>query len=193
MAAVPNRERVLRAATTVFLTEGYRSSVDRIAQRAGVAKQTVYSHFPTKDDLFKEVAREVVKGVLVELDAAPQDLRASLVRFGFAYRNRILSAEGVATFRTLVPEIPRFRALAKAMYAASAGETVRRLARRLETAMRAGELRRDEPQFAAELLLGMLTGQDRIKRLFCVLDRADPDSQHTARIVECFLRAYSPA
>jgi TetR/AcrR family transcriptional repressor of mexJK operon len=191
MAAVPNRERVLRAATTVFLTEGYRSSVDRIAQRAGVAKQTVYSHFPTKDDLFKEVAREVVKGVLVELDAAPLDLRASLVRFGFAYRRRILSDEGIATFRTLVPEIPRFRALAKAMYAASAGETVRRLARRLETAMRAGELRRDEPQFAAELLLGMLTGQDRIKRLFCVLDRADTDARHTARIVDCFLRSYA--
>src|SRR5690242_4728296 len=116
MSAVPNRERVLRAATAAFLMDGYRSSVDSIAQRAGVAKQTVYSHFPSKDDLFKEVAREVMKGVLVELDAAPQDLRASLVRFGFAYRNRILSAEGVATFRTLVPEIPRFRALAKAMY-----------------------------------------------------------------------------
>jgi len=191
MSAVPNRERVLRAATAAFLTDGYRSSVDRIAQRAGVAKQTVYSHFPSKDELFKEVAREVMKGVLVELDAAPRDLRASLVRFGFAYRNRILSAEGVATFRTLVPEIPRFRALAKAMYNASAGETVRRLSRRLELAMRAGELRRDEPQFAAELLLGMLTGQDRIKRLFCVLDRADADSQHTARIVDCFLRAYA--
>jgi TetR/AcrR family transcriptional repressor of mexJK operon len=191
MSAVPHRERVLRAATTAFLTDGYRSSVDNIAQRAGVAKQTVYSHFASKDDLFKEVAREVMKGVLVELDTAPQDLRASLVRFGFAYRNRILSAEGVATFRTLVPEIPRFRALAKAMYAASAGETVRRLSRRLEAAMRSGELRRDEPQFAAELLLGMLTGQDRIKRLFCVLDRADADSQHTARIVDCFLRAYA--
>ena len=191
MSAVPNRERVLRAATAAFLSDGYRSSVDSIAQRAGVAKQTVYSHFPSKDELFKEVAREVMKGVLVELDAAPRDLRASLVRFGFAYRNRILSAEGVATFRTLVPEIPRFRALAKGMYSASAGETVRRLSRRLEAAMRSGELRRDEPQFAAELLLGMLTGQDRIKRLFCVLDRADTDSQHTARIVDCFLRAYA--
>jgi TetR/AcrR family transcriptional repressor of mexJK operon len=191
MSAVPNRERVLRAATAAFLTDGYRSSVDRIAQRAGVAKQTVYSHFPSKDDLFKEVAREMVKGVLVELEAAPHDLRAGLVRFGFAYRRRILSDEGVATFRTLVPEIPRFRTLAKAMYAASAGETVRRLAQRLEAAMRAGTLRREEPQFAAELLLGMLTGQDRVKRLFCVLDRPDSDARHTSRIVDCFLRVYS--
>jgi len=188
---VANRERVLRAATSAFLKSGYASSVDQIARRAGVAKQTVYHHFPSKDLLFKEVARELVKGVLVELDAEP-DLRAGLVRFGFAYRRRILSAEGIATFRTLVPEIPRFRALAKAMYANSAGETVRRLAEHLAAAMRAGLLRRDEPEFAAELLLGMLTGQDRIKRLFCVLARGDADARHAERIVDCFLRAYAP-
>src|SRR3954469_19442479 len=117
-----NRERVLRAATASFLKRGYGSSVDLIARRAGVAKQTVYHHFQSKDVLFKEVARELAKGILIELDTAPQDLRASLVRFGVAYRRRILSADGLATFRTLVPEIPRFRALAKAMYANSAGE-----------------------------------------------------------------------
>jgi TetR/AcrR family transcriptional repressor of mexJK operon len=187
-----NRERVLRAATSSFLKRGYGSSVDLIARRAGVAKQTVYHHFPSKDLLFKEVARELAKRILIELDTAPQDLRSSLVRFGSAYRRRILSAEGVATFRTLVPEIPRFRALAKAMYANSAGETVRRLAEHFETAMQAGKLRRDEPQFAAELFLGMLTGQDRIKRLFCVMPRGDSDPAHAARIVDCFLRAYSP-
>ena len=189
--AVANRERLLRAATSSFLAHGYGSSVEHIARRAGVAKQTVYSHFASKDALFKEVARELVKGILIELEAEPQDLRAGLVRFGLAYRRRILSAEGIATFRTLMPEIPRFRALAKAMYANSAGETVRRLAQHLEAAMRAGKLRRDEPEFAAELLLGMLTGQDRIKRLFCVLDRADTDARHTARIVDCFLRSYA--
>ena len=190
--AVANRERLLRAATSSFLAHGYGSRVEHIARRAGVAKQTVYSHFASKDALFKEVARELVKGILIELEAEPQDLRAGLVRFGLAYRRRILSAEGIATFRTLMPEIPRFRALAKAMYANSAGETVRRLAEHLEAAMRAGKLRRDEPEFAAELLLGMLTGQDRIKRLFCVLDRPDADARHAARIVDCFLRAYSP-
>src|SRR2546423_13956820 len=100
--SLENRERVLRAATSSFLARGYGSSVDAIARRAGVAKQTVYHHFPSKDELFKEVARELVKGILIELDAEPQDFRAGLVRFGAAYRRRILSAEGIATFRTLV-------------------------------------------------------------------------------------------
>src|SRR5260221_499438 len=112
MAAIPNRERVLRAATASFLLDGYRSSVERIARRAGVAKQTVYSHFPSKDHLFKEVARELAKRVLVQLETGPEDLRAGLIRFAVAYRSRVLNAEGIAMFRTLVAEIPRFRSLA---------------------------------------------------------------------------------
>lgn len=187
-----NRERVLRAATSSFLSRGYGSSVDYIAQRAGVAKQTVYHHFPSKDLLFKAVARELAKAVLVELEAAPADLRESLLRFALAYRKRVLGPQGIAVFRTLVPEIPRFRALARSMYAESAGETVRRLTEHLARAMDAGELRRDDPEFAAELLLGMLVGQERLKRLFGVAPSGEAEPRRAARIVDCFLKAFSP-
>ena len=186
-----NRERVLRAATSSFLAHGYRSSVDQIAQRAGVAKQTVYHHFRSKDALFQEVARELVKHVLVGLEAEPQDLRAGLLRFARAYRKRVLGAQGVATFRAVVPEVPRFPALARAMYAGSAGALVERLAAYLAKAMAAGRLRRDDPELAAELLLGMLVGHDRLKRLFGVAC-PEKEPRRSARIVECFLRAYSP-
>lgn len=187
-----NRERVLRAATSSFLARGYASSVDHIARRAGVAKQTVYAHFPSKDALFKQVAHDLVRRVLVELEGEPQELRAGLVRFAVAYRERVLSAQGIATFRTVLPEIQRFPALARSMYAASAGEMVRQLADYLGRAMRAGELRRDDPQFAAELLLGMLTGHDRIKRLFGVERANGADPARSRQIVDCFLRAYQP-
>ncbi len=185
-----NRERVLRAATSSFLAHGYGSSVDDIARRAGVAKQTVYAHFPSKDALFKQVAHDLTRRVLVELEGEPKDLRAGLIRFAVAYRDRALSAEGIATFRAVMPEVPRFRALAKSMYAASAGEMVRQLAAYLERAMRAGKLKRDDPAFAAELLLGMLVGHDRMKRLFGVPSQNGADAERSARIVDAFLRAY---
>lgn len=188
--ALENRERVLRAATSSFLAHGYGSSVDVIARRAGVAKQTVYHHFPSKDELFKEVARDLAKRVLVELEAEPRDVRATLLRFGLAFRKRALGAQGIATFRALVPEVPRFRALAKAMYAAGAGETVRRLSAYLGRAMAAGQLRRDDAELAAELLLGMLVGHDRVKRLFGVTSSGEGEAQRATRIVDCFLRAY---
>jgi TetR/AcrR family transcriptional repressor of mexJK operon len=187
-----NRGRVLRAATSAFLAHGYRSSVEQIARRAGVAKQTVYHHFPSKDLLFKDVARELARRVLIELEDAPRDLRGALIAFGEAYRQRALGAQGIATFRTLVPEIPRFRALARAMYAASAGEMARRLAQVIGRAMDEGRLRREDPRFAAELLLGMLVGHDRIKRLFGVALAGESESGRTARIVDCFLKAFKP-
>jgi TetR/AcrR family transcriptional repressor of mexJK operon len=187
-----NRARVLRAATSSFLARGYASSVEDIARRAGVAKQTVYAHFPSKDALFKEVAHDLTRRVLVELEAEPHDLRAGLVRFALAYRERVLGAQGIATFRTVMPEIQRFRALARSMYSASAGEMVQRLADYLSGAMQGGRLRRDDPQFAAELLLGMLVGQDRIKRLFGVISHNGSDAERSAHIVDCFLRAYKP-
>jgi TetR/AcrR family transcriptional repressor of mexJK operon len=186
-----SRERVLQAATRLFLDHGYRSSVDGIATRAGVAKQTVYDHFPSKDQLFEDVARGLSQRVLVALqDRGPTALRSTLTRFALVYRRRVLGTQGIAIFRALVPEVPRFRALARSMFAASAGETQRQLAGCLREAMDAGQLRRDDPEFAAEMLLGMLVGQERMKRLFGVPRERTAEAQRVVRIVGCFLRAY---
>jgi TetR/AcrR family transcriptional repressor of mexJK operon len=76
MAAI-HRERVLRAATSSFLARGYGSSVDDIARRARVAKQTVYQHFASKDALFKEVAAELARQITVDLGNG--ELRESLL------------------------------------------------------------------------------------------------------------------
>jgi TetR/AcrR family transcriptional repressor of mexJK operon len=179
----PHRERVLRAATSSFLARGYGSSIDDIARRAGVARQTVYQHFASKDELFKAVAGDLAKRVLVELEG--EDVRRSLLRFALEYRKRALGAQGIATFRTLVPEVPRFRALARDMYANTAGEMVRRLAGFLEEKLGA-----PDPEFSAEMLLSMLTGHDRLKRLFAVPPGAEREAARTARIVDLFLKAH---
>ena len=183
--STPHRERVLRAATSSFLARGYGSSIDDIARRAGVARQTVYQHFASKDELFKAVAGDLAKRVLVELEG--EDVRRSLLRFGLEYRKRALGAQGIATFRTLVPEVPRFRALARNMYANTAGEMVRRLAEFLQQ-----KLALPDPQFAAEMLLSMLTGHDRLKRLFAVPPGAQSEAARTARIIDLFLKAHQP-
>ena len=179
-----HRERVLRAATSSFLARGYGSSVDDIARRAGVAKQTVYQHFANKDELFKAVAGDLAKRVLVKLEGG--DVRQSLIRFGVEYRKRALGTQGIATFRTLVPEVPRFRALARDMYANTAGEMVRRLAAFLKEKLGASD-----PEFSAEMLLSLLTGHDRLKRLFAVPPGPESETARAARIVDLFLKAHT--
>jgi AcrR family transcriptional regulator len=48
----PARERILETAAELFYRDGYRAvGVDKISERSGVAKMTLYRHFPSKDDL----------------------------------------------------------------------------------------------------------------------------------------------
>jgi AcrR family transcriptional regulator len=46
------RERILESAYDLFARRGIRSvGIDEVIERAGVAKATLYRHFPSKDDL----------------------------------------------------------------------------------------------------------------------------------------------
>jgi AcrR family transcriptional regulator len=48
----PTRERIIGAATKLFYSEGIRAtSVDAVAEKAGITKKTLYYHFQTKDEL----------------------------------------------------------------------------------------------------------------------------------------------
>lgn len=53
-------EKILQGALSQFLEYGYLgTSMDRIAQAAGVSKQTLYSYFGDKESLFKALIRKV--------------------------------------------------------------------------------------------------------------------------------------
>jgi AcrR family transcriptional regulator len=50
--AVPARERILTTAYTLFTRRGVRAvGTDEVIAASGVAKATLYRHFPSKDDL----------------------------------------------------------------------------------------------------------------------------------------------
>jgi TetR/AcrR family transcriptional regulator, mexJK operon transcriptional repressor len=184
------RQRLLDAACEAFREEGYQVSIDRIAVRARVARQTLYNHFPSKDALFAEVVRHAIQSVLITLDG-DGDLRATLLAFSEAYRAKILSAEGIAIFRTLTAEAPRFPALAKQFFRQGPQTTRKRLAEYLARAMKQGRLKREDPDFAAEMLTAMLADFDRLRGLMNLqTDFLKP--KKSAQVVDCFLRAFAP-
>lgn len=187
-----SRARLIQAAAEVFVEEGYRASVERVASRAGVARQTLYNHFPCKADLFREVVSQATAALLITLDADHLTLRERLLRFGTMYRDKVLSSDGLGFFRTLAAETVRFPELAASFYRTGPAQTAARLSAVLKQAMSSGEMRQGCPEFAANMLLSMLVGADRSHYLFSGDPPPDPDPQHVARIIDCYLRAFAP-
>ncbi|MCB1287260.1 MAG: TetR/AcrR family transcriptional regulator [Mycobacterium sp.] len=76
------RAAVARAALELFLERGYRATrIDDVAQRAGVAKGTVYLHFADKQALFTGVISSVLEQRVDALTAARPNADESLRDF----------------------------------------------------------------------------------------------------------------
>jgi len=55
------QEAILAAAFEVFAAHGYEATrIDEVAQRAGIAKGTIYLYFRDKDRLFQAVVRNLI-------------------------------------------------------------------------------------------------------------------------------------
>jgi AcrR family transcriptional regulator len=62
--AARNRARVLEVAYDTFASDGLSVPIDEIARRAGVGAGTVYRHFPTKEDLYRAVVENRIRGIV---------------------------------------------------------------------------------------------------------------------------------
>ena len=75
------REKILRAAVTVFAEVGFRGATTRrIAQEAGVNEITLFRHFGSKDKLLHEaISRQDLAPVFPSLPEIPQRPHAELL------------------------------------------------------------------------------------------------------------------
>jgi TetR/AcrR family transcriptional repressor of mexJK operon len=188
---VCNRERLLQAATEVFLEHGYGASVDMLVERAGVARQTFYNHFENKERLFAEAMRNCVQDIMVPLSGQSGDLNASLKAFARTYRQRVLSPQSIAKFRIIASQSQRFPEVTGEDYAQGLGMMLQKLAEFFGEAMACGKLRQDDPFFAAEMLLSMLAGVERTRMLFGVNTPPQDEERRVESIVNGFLRMFA--
>jgi len=188
---INNRERLLAAATEVFLEHGYGASVDMLIARAGVARQTFYNHFENKQSLFAEAMRNCVSDILVPLSDHSGDLRESLKRFARTYRQRVLSPQSIAKFRIVTGQAQRFPELTGEDYVLGLGQMLGSLAEFLRVVMAQGRMRKDDPVFAAEMLLSMLAGLERTRLLFGVANPPQDEALRVEQIVDGFLRMFA--
>ena len=68
-----NRERIVAAATTLFVEQGADVALDAVARAAGVGIGTLYRRFPDRHALLRAVVQDAVAAVLADIRSATED------------------------------------------------------------------------------------------------------------------------
>ncbi|MGA0602487.1 TetR/AcrR family transcriptional regulator [Caulobacter sp. KR2-114] len=159
-AAAERRDAILEAAKAVFLEEGYElASMDRIAERAGTTKRTVYDRMGPKEALFEAVVERVCANVKRELpgpDDLPADPRVGLAEAAARTFRYMISPNCVGLIRLVGAEAARRpRAVATLREAYAVGETKFRAY--LDACVAAGSLRPHDTALSARLFCDVVS------------------------------------
>ena len=189
------RAAILAAASDLFLANGLAgTSMDAVSERAGVSKQTVYSHFQGKEDLFRACIRNKVEAYGFLDQALPEtaDLAAVLQRFGRQFLDLLFDEEVVAMHRVVIGESGAHPKLARLFYETGPGKTINAVAAYIEGQMRRGTLKQDDPRYVAVLFLNMVRAHYQLQLLMSMPpDIQDTDfDAHVEKVVDQFLQLY---
>jgi TetR/AcrR family transcriptional repressor of mexJK operon len=186
------RQAILKAAGEVFMEVGFAASVDRIAELAGVSKQTVYGHFGNKEDLYRAAGIHTMRAPVASMIDRSLPLAEALRRYGLDTLTRLLSDALVTTHRRLIEQAATFPAMAKVHAEFGPGLSIQVLADYFAEQIAAGVLRTADVRLAAEDFLSLLQGMSRLDRLFG--HTAEPEAatigRHVDHTIEIFMRAY---
>ncbi|HXI87313.1 MAG TPA: TetR/AcrR family transcriptional regulator [Parvularculaceae bacterium] len=186
-------QAIFDAARALFLEKGYRASIDEIAERAGVVKQTVYARYASKDDLFAATVRAVADELLDILAAAPAGKpRETLTAFAEQYRRIILEPKRIKTLGVMIAEAGQFPKLAARYYENGARYVHGRLADYLAKESAGGALNVADAKLAASQFFGLIKGVEHIGALLGD-DEARRDLLSARRIadsLDAFLKIY---
>jgi AcrR family transcriptional regulator len=141
-------QEILEAAFLEFSRNGYATTtLDQIAERAGVTKGTIYVYFENKEHLFISMVRELMKATLepvCEMFEHHEGSTADLLRaqFSFIYQHIVEDKRRREVVRMLIAEASRFPALADRYYEEIHRPCLELLTQAVQRGIDRGEIRR---------------------------------------------------
>lgn len=153
------RRRLIAAATLAFGSRGYeRTSLEVIAEAAGLPKSGVYYYFPNKRAIVAAIAAEAAETLHARLDdiqgqglPADQELERAIAE------HVQLLADRIPAMRVLLRELPADAPELQAI-AAERARYRRRLLGIIGRGIDEGVFAAVEPRIAAEALIGLANG-----------------------------------
>jgi AcrR family transcriptional regulator len=158
-------QEILEAAFIEFSRHGYAvTTLDRIAERAGVTKGTIYVYFENKEHLFismvhavKKPTLDTVRDMFERHDGSTAELLRA--QFSFIYQHIVEDKRRREVVRMLIAEAARFPELADRYHAEILSPCLDMLREAIQRGIDRGEIRKspiiDSPQvlFAPIVLL----------------------------------------
>lgn len=196
------RRAILEAATEVFLQHGYLgASMDEVAARAAVSKQTVYKQFQDKKHLFAEIilgtnARgvdELMRAYATILDEAA-DARQAMRDLAQQYLDSLTEPEFLKLRRLVLAEADRFPEISGAWFEGAFHRSLVLLGEALARMAGRGLLRDlADPTLAAYHFAGLVMYKPLNQAMFAgtaARPGADELSYIADRAAEAFLAIY---
>lgn len=188
-------EAILDAAAEVFGERGLSASMEEIARRACVSKQTIYNHYGSKPELVRAIVDRRVAEITAPLDLpeAAEHPEETLAAFGRSMLAAVMMPRGTSMLRMTVESAADQPDLARAFFEAGPATSRRRLAAFLRMETENGRLAVDDPDLAAEFFVGMFIGAHQIAQLLGVDRSLDPPEieRVAAEAAHRFMKAYS--
>lgn len=188
-------EAILDAAVEVLAERGMSASMEEIARRACVSKQTIYNHYGSKAELVQALVQRRVHEMTAALETPEgiADPAQALRSFGRALLSKLSDHRGAGFWRMAMLGAYEAPDIARTVYETGPRESRRKLAEFLKLETEAGRLACPDPLEAAEFFAGMCIGSYQTAALFGI-DRGLTDAKIDAIVREAasrFMRAYA--
>ncbi|HEY1859258.1 MAG TPA: TetR/AcrR family transcriptional regulator [Gemmataceae bacterium] len=133
------RAAILRGARPIMLRDGLGgTTLDRVAAEGGIAKMTLYRHFPSKEALFEGLVTATCESMREGLENAPtadtdKPIANRLADELRAFTSALIEPDGLALYRLIVADGWRFPDLARVFDRSGMRVIRQRIADLLET------------------------------------------------------------
>jgi TetR/AcrR family transcriptional repressor of mexJK operon len=189
--------RLLEVATHLFMERGFDgTSIDAVAEAAGISKPTVYAHYHDKRDLFAAVLRKRIRDWLAPLSAAaeaqateakPKSIKTTLHELSRHMIAYTLAPEAGALQRILSAQAVQFPELAKLANEESWLRAVRGVSSILRQSAARGQIKVDGPELAADLFLNVVLGHSKRLALYGIATDPKTEERYRKAAVDFFL------
>ncbi|NQY89040.1 MAG: TetR/AcrR family transcriptional regulator [Colwellia sp.] len=190
------RQQILAAAVSLFTEQGYAAaSMDLIAKNADVSKQTVYSHFGSKDELFSASIEYKCESLqILELSLHDfSDPQTVLLKLAQSFIEFIMSKEACAVHKICVFESTTYPQVSEIFYKAGPLRIINEVTLLMAKLHQQKILAIENPRYAASQFLNMMKGELWMQIEFNIKERisAEEVDEYLRNSVAFFIRGYA--